>query len=223
MDYEPGQQIGPYTVIERLGTGGMSNVYRAHDAEHDRDVVLKFPHEEIMEDIATHERFTREVKIGKLLHHPHIQQLYELARFGPSEYLVLEYVPGQSMRRFLRDRHRAPEDFALATTHGPPDRAGAGLHARTPRRAPRPQAGEHHRHARRPGESDGLRHRLPEGRAPRHLGAALVPGRHARLHGPGADPGRARRRPHRHLRAGHDPVRAASPAACPTAATTPWP
>ena len=92
VEYEPGQQIGRYEVVGRLGRGGMSNVYRAHDPEQDRDVVLKFPHEEIMGDAATHERFTREVKIGKLLHHPHIQQLYELARFGT------ERVPGAGIR-----------------------------------------------------------------------------------------------------------------------------
>ncbi|MBV9852245.1 MAG: serine/threonine protein kinase [Armatimonadetes bacterium] len=118
MEYEPGQQIGPYEIMDRLGTGGMSNVYRARDPEHDRDVVLKFPHEEIMGDVATHERFSREVKIGKLLHHPNIQQLYELATFRGSEYLVLEYVPGESMRRFLRGRSHAPADFALARTMG---------------------------------------------------------------------------------------------------------
>jgi serine/threonine protein kinase len=128
-DYERGQQIGRYTIIDRLGKGGMSHVYRARDPEHDREVVLKFPLLEIMDDPATHERFHREVKIGKLLHHPNIQHLYQLSRFQQHEYLVLEYVPGQSLRHFLHAKKPGPNDFrdvsdlglqlarALAYTH----------------------------------------------------------------------------------------------------------
>ena len=78
MQLEAGQQIGRYDVLRPLGHGGMSNVYLARDTQEDREVVLKFPHEEIMGDVATHERFSREVKIGHLLTHPNIQQLYEL-------------------------------------------------------------------------------------------------------------------------------------------------
>ncbi len=103
MQLEEGQQIGRYGVIRPLGHGGMSNVYLARDAAEDREVVLKFPHEEIMGDVATHERFSREVKIGHLLTHPNIQQLYELATVNHSEFLVLEYIPGQTLRDFLRE------------------------------------------------------------------------------------------------------------------------
>ena len=104
MQLEEGQQIGPYAVIRALGHGGMSNVYLARDTAEDRDVVLKFPHEEMMGDVATHERFSREVKIGHLLTHPNIQQLYELVTANRSEFLVLEYIPGQTLRDFLREQ-----------------------------------------------------------------------------------------------------------------------
>ena len=120
MQLEPGQQIGRYLVIRTLGHGGMSNVYLARDTQEERDVVLKFPHAEIMGDMATHERFSREVKIGHLLDHPHIQRLYELASVNHAEFLVLEYIPGRTLRDVLREqeRHHRPEDFPAAVTLG---------------------------------------------------------------------------------------------------------
>ncbi len=121
MDLQPGQTVGHYEVRNRLGQGGMSNVYLATDKENDREVVLKFPHESIMGDIATHERFNREVKIGQLLHHPNIQLLYALETEGSSPYLVLEYVPGSSMRGYLRDRKhppRTPEELQTSVNLG---------------------------------------------------------------------------------------------------------
>lgn len=113
MKLESGDKVGRYTVSRRLGQGGMSDVFLARDADNERDVVLKFPHEDLMGDVTSHERFNREVKIGKLLNHPHIQRLYELAHTGGSEHLVLEFVPGDSMRHFLRERdnHHRKEDF----------------------------------------------------------------------------------------------------------------
>ena len=118
MQLESGQRIGHYNVQRRLGQGGMSNVYLARDTKEDRDVVLKFPHEEIMGDVATHERFSREVKIGHLLTHPNIQQLYELATINNSEFLVLEYIPGRPLRDVLRERSTGPNDCAEAVTLG---------------------------------------------------------------------------------------------------------
>lgn len=120
MQLESGNKVGRFIVDRRLGQGGMSDVFLARDDEFKRDVVLKFPHEEIMGDIATHERFNREVKIGKLLNHPNIQHLHELAHNGSSEYLVLEYVPGDSLRHVLRERdhHHNKEDFKTAVDLG---------------------------------------------------------------------------------------------------------
>ncbi len=118
LEYEPGQQVGRYEITGALAHGGMSRVYRARDTEAGRDVVLKFPHEELMADMAANERFHREVKIGKLLHHPHIQRMYETGRFGPQEYLALEYVPGRTLRQVLHERRPGPEDFREAASLG---------------------------------------------------------------------------------------------------------
>ena len=119
MQLKDGQQIGRYDVLRALGHGGMSNVYLARDTQEDRDVVLKFPHEEIMGDVATHERFSREVKIGHMLTHPNIQQLYELATVNRSEFLVLEYIPGRTLRDYLREHaEKQPGDYSEAVTMG---------------------------------------------------------------------------------------------------------
>lgn len=102
MRVEAGETIGHYTVIRELGHGGMSEVYLAKDNRLNRDVVLKFPNEDMMGDPATYERFQREIKIGSILDHPHIQKLYELAGDIARPCLVLEYVPGETLRDEFR-------------------------------------------------------------------------------------------------------------------------
>jgi len=106
MKLKEGECIGNYTIVRELGHGGMSQVYLAHDKIHDRDVVLKFPNDELMGDPASYERFQREVKIGDALNHPHIQKLYELGGDSQTPYLVLEYVPGTTLRDYLRKLNR---------------------------------------------------------------------------------------------------------------------
>lgn len=105
---QSGAQVDGFRIIEPLGHGGMSSVYRARDEAHQRDVTLKFPNPEMMGDPATYERFRREVKIGKLLEHPNIQKLYEIGGDSRVPYLVLEFVPGQSLRAELRRDQEQP-------------------------------------------------------------------------------------------------------------------
>lgn len=102
MKLQEGSTIGHYTVIREIGHGGMSQVYHAHDDQNSREVVLKFPNEDLMGDPASYERFRREVQIGNILDHPNIQKLYELAETDEVTYLVLEYVPGSTLRDDLQ-------------------------------------------------------------------------------------------------------------------------
>lgn len=64
MKLQSGQQIDTYTVIQELGHGGMSDVYLARDQKHVRDVVLKFPHDDMMGDPSTYERFVAKSRSG---------------------------------------------------------------------------------------------------------------------------------------------------------------
>ena len=110
MKFKEGEQLGPYRVLRELGHGGMSQVYLACDEKYDREVVLKFPNDDLMGDPANYERFRREVKIGNILNHPNIQKLYELAGDTTMPYLVLEYVPGGTLRdEFSKKRAYRPE------------------------------------------------------------------------------------------------------------------
>lgn len=106
MNLQTGERIGNYTLLNRLGHGGMSDVFRARDEQNQRDVVLKFPHDDMMGDPATYERFRREVKIGTMLHHDNIQKLYEMAGEKLSPFLVLEYVDGCTLREYLDKHHK---------------------------------------------------------------------------------------------------------------------
>ena len=113
MNLQVGARVDHYTLLNKLGHGGMSEVYRAHDESNQRDVVLKFPHDDMMGDPATYERFRREVKIGTLLNHPNIQKLYELGGEKLSPYLVLEYVDGVTLREYLDNHTQLSVELAV--------------------------------------------------------------------------------------------------------------
>jgi len=100
-----GQSVGRYDILDLVGEGGMSESYRAHDRETGRTVVLKVPYANIIGDPATYSRYQRETEIGRRLVHPHIQQLLDTGHLDGSvaPYLVMEYVEGESLRRYLED------------------------------------------------------------------------------------------------------------------------
>ena len=114
MHLQSGEQIDQFTILNKLGQGGMSDVYRARDAQDGREVVLKFPHEEMTGDPASYERLRREIQIGQILSHPHIQKLYQLADAGERTYLVLEYIDGMTLRDALGRAGPLPPTRAVA-------------------------------------------------------------------------------------------------------------
>ena len=102
----PGDQLGPYSIVELIGKGGMGEVYRAHDPRMGRDVAIKISAEEF------NERFAREVHAVAALNHPNICHLYDV---GPN-YLVMELVEGIT----LADRIKSspvPLEEGLAIAH----------------------------------------------------------------------------------------------------------
>lgn len=116
--YTPGAQIDHYEVIRMLGHGGMSRVYLARDLRDQRKVVLKFPNDDIIGDVSVFERYRREAEIGSRLNHPHIQHLLNVDERRDEQYLVVEYIEGQTLRRLLEDREGEPlpPDEALRIT-----------------------------------------------------------------------------------------------------------
>lgn len=108
----PGALVDHYEIIRMLGHGGMSHVYLAKDTRNQQKVVLKFPHEDLIGNIAVFERYKREAEIGTRLHHPSIQHLLNDKDAPTDNYLVFEYIQGRTLREALEDR--APEPFPPA-------------------------------------------------------------------------------------------------------------
>ena len=104
----PGSRIGQYEVLEPLGSGGMGEVYRAHDTKLDRLVALK-----IVLDSGTNQsgdRVLREGRAASALNHPNICTLYEVGEFGSRPYLAMEYIDGQPLSSAILPEGFEPAD-----------------------------------------------------------------------------------------------------------------
>jgi serine/threonine protein kinase len=101
LTYTPGTLIDHYEIMRILGHGGMNRVYLAHDVSNQQEVVLKFPNEDLIGNIAVFERYKREAEIGNRLDHPHIQHLLQTNEKRSEEYLVVEYIRGETLRANL--------------------------------------------------------------------------------------------------------------------------
>ncbi len=94
----PGSQIGPFRIEQELGRGGAGVVYLAHDTKLDRQVAIKSIPPELADNPKARSRFSREAHVLASLNHPHIATIYEEIEDDRSVgYLVLEYVPGQTL------------------------------------------------------------------------------------------------------------------------------
>lgn len=92
------QQVGSYRILGPLGSGGMGEVYRAHDSKLDRDVALKTLPSEFALAAERLARFRREARTLASLNHPNIAAIYGLEEGDGAMYLVLELVEGETLR-----------------------------------------------------------------------------------------------------------------------------
>ena len=97
-----GQTLGPYRVIEKLGQGGMGEVYKAQDTRLERIVAIKILPVAIAGDPSLKERFDREAKTIASLSHPHICPLFDVGHHGGTDYLVMECLEGDTLEQRLR-------------------------------------------------------------------------------------------------------------------------
>jgi eukaryotic-like serine/threonine-protein kinase len=102
--YLPGQCIVHYEFILLLGRGGASHVYLAWDRRSRQVVVLKVPLEDVIGGRAIFERYRREVEIGKRLTHPALQQHLNIGEERSTDYLVLEYLHGKTLRAVMKEQ-----------------------------------------------------------------------------------------------------------------------
>jgi eukaryotic-like serine/threonine-protein kinase len=108
---------GRYRVEETIGVGGMATVYRAHDVELARPVALKVLAEQLCADDAFQRRFVREARLAARLSHPNVVQVYDAGESNGRPYIVMEYVPGETLAQLLARRHRLPPAEAAALAH----------------------------------------------------------------------------------------------------------
>ena len=132
-----GRTLSTYRVVEKLGAGGMGEVYRARDEKLDRDVAVKVLPAGLLGDETARSRFRKEAKALSRFSHPHVATLLDFGSADGVDYLVMELVPGRTLTEALREGplagqgRRAPRDAA---------RAGTGGRARAGDRPPGPEA-----------------------------------------------------------------------------------
>ena len=93
---------GRYEIEEKIGSGGMAEVYLAHDNSLDRPVAVKILHEAYRTDLEFIEKFHSEAKAAARLFHPNIVNIFDVGIDGVDHYIVMEYVQGNSLKDKIR-------------------------------------------------------------------------------------------------------------------------
>jgi Tol biopolymer transport system component/predicted Ser/Thr protein kinase len=109
MTLAAGTKLGPYEILSPLGAGGMGEVYKAKDTRLDREVAVKVLPEHLSANPELRQRFEREAKAISALTHAHICTLHDVGNQDGVEYLVMEYIEGQSLAARLEDGPLPPD------------------------------------------------------------------------------------------------------------------
>jgi len=110
-NWKPGMKLGPYEIQSLLGAGGMGEVYRARDTRLDRTVALKVLPALLSSDPARKQRFEREARAIAALQHPNICTLHDVGQQQGIDYLVMEYLEGETLAERLTKGPLPPEQF----------------------------------------------------------------------------------------------------------------
>lgn len=108
-----GTIVSHYRIIEHLGSGGMGVVYRAHDTRLDRDVALKFLPAALRVSSEELARFEQEARAISALNHPHIATIHDVGEHEGLPFLVLEYLPGGTLKSKLRQLRAEDLDLPI--------------------------------------------------------------------------------------------------------------
>ena len=103
-----------YRLEEKIGSGGMSSVYRAFDPMLERWVAIKLMHRDISNDPDQLERFRREARAVAQLNHPHVVTVIDAGEDDGAPYIVFEYVEGETLKERIRRLGRLPVSEAVA-------------------------------------------------------------------------------------------------------------
>src|SRR5437867_8129847 len=114
MPRAAGTRFGPYEILAPIGAGGMGEVYRAQDTRLDRTVAIKVLPEHLSAKPQLRERFEREARAVSSLNHPHICTLYDVGQQDGIDYLVMEYLEGETLAERL---NKGPLPLDQVLTH----------------------------------------------------------------------------------------------------------
>jgi eukaryotic-like serine/threonine-protein kinase len=113
MTIAAGTKLGSYEITGAIGAGGMGEVYQAHDTKLGRDVAIKVLPEAFAHDPERLSRFQREAKMLASLNHPNIATIHGLEHSNGTQYLVMELVPGETLRERSAREGPLPVEEAL--------------------------------------------------------------------------------------------------------------
>ena len=97
-----GTMVSHYRLVEKIGAGGMGEVYLAEDTQLDRKVALKFLPTHLSQDEAARARFAREAKASAKLDHPNIVQIFEVGEFQGRPFFAMAHIKGKSLREVIK-------------------------------------------------------------------------------------------------------------------------
>jgi serine/threonine protein kinase len=100
--------VGHYKVLDRIGAGGMGEVFRARDTRLGRTVAIKVVGAQVAGNPERRERFLREARAAATLSHPNIAALYEIGEDREQLFLVFEFVPGENLKTVIGGRPMNP-------------------------------------------------------------------------------------------------------------------
>src|SRR5262249_396296 len=110
-----GSRLGPYQILEPIGAGGMGEVYKAADTRLDRTVAIKVLPTRWAENAEMRQRFEREAQTLAALNHPHICVLHDIGTHVGADFLVMEYLEGETLAsRLERGRLGLGEALKIA-------------------------------------------------------------------------------------------------------------
>jgi serine/threonine-protein kinase len=107
---------GRYKVKNRLGSGGMADVYCAEDTQLGRNVAVKLLYRRFAEDPEFVERFRREASSAAGLQHPNIVGVFDRGEWDGTYYIAMEYLQGQTLKQLVREHGAMPPDLATDIT-----------------------------------------------------------------------------------------------------------
>ncbi|MCH7946931.1 MAG: protein kinase [candidate division Zixibacteria bacterium] len=98
-----GTMVGHYRIVEKIGAGGMGEVFLAEDTKLDRKVALKFLPSQIAQDADVRTRFTREAKAVAKLDHPNIVTIHEVGEFNDRPFFAMQYINGKTLQHYCSE------------------------------------------------------------------------------------------------------------------------